>query len=136
MVKTKNIHARDSHICILNLQKAYSVLHILGDQSCSDLSEVLIWISVEQTALSCRNLSLKDNALTGANQDGPCVGLIAQQFVPAYALDEVASPAGQTARLLCVPVEVQTLAGAQADEQVRACNGKITEEYTAPVVNE
>lgn len=120
----------------MNLQKAYLELRILEDQSCSDLSEVLIWISVEQTALSCRDLSLKDNALAGANQDGSCVGLIAQQFVPAYALDEVASPAGQTARLLCVPVEVQTLTGAQADEQVRACKRENMEEYTAAVVNE
>lgn len=85
----------------------------------------MIWISVEQAALSCRDLSLKDDALTRANQDGSRVGLTAQQLVPAYALDEVASPAGQTAHLLCVPVEVQTLTGAQADQQMGACGGKI-----------
>lgn len=96
----------------------------------------MIWIGVEQAALSCRDLSLEDDALTGANQNGSCVGLIAQQFVPAYALDEVASPAGQTAHLLRVPVKVQTLAGAQADEQMRACNWENMEEYIAVVVNE
>lgn len=85
----------------------------------------MIWIGVEQATLRCRDLSLKDDALTGANQDGSCVGLIAQQLVPAYALDEVASPAGQTAHLLRVPVEVQTLAGVQADQQMGACRGKI-----------
>lgn len=85
----------------------------------------MIWVSVEQAALSCRDLSLKDNALTCANQDGSCVGLTAEQLVPAYALDEVASPAGQTAHLLRVPVEVQTLTGAQADQQMGAWSGKI-----------
>lgn len=89
------------------------------------LSEVLIWIGVEQAALRCRDLSLKDDALAGADQDGSRVGLIAQQLVPAHALDEVASPAGQTAHLLRVPVEVQTLAGAQADQQMGACSGRI-----------
>lgn len=89
---------------------------ISDDQLCSDLSEVLVGIGVEQTPLSCRDLSLKDDALTGANQDGSCAGLIAQQFVPADALDEVASPARQTAHLLCVPVEVQTLTGGHADQ--------------------
>lgn len=53
----------------------------------SDLSEVLIRIGVEQTALSGRDLSLEDDPLTGANQDGPCAGLITKQLVPAYALD-------------------------------------------------
>lgn len=76
----------------------------------------MIWIGVEQAALSRRDLSLIDDALTGANQDGSSVGLIAQQLVPAYALDEVAPPARQTAHLLRVPVKVQALAGAQADE--------------------
>lgn len=58
----------------------------------SDLSEVLIRVSVEQAALVGRDLSLKDDALTGAHQDGACAGLIAQQLVPAHALDEVAPP--------------------------------------------
>ncbi len=85
----------------------------------------MIWVGVEQAALRCRDLSLKDDALSGANQDGPCAGFIAQQLVPAHALNEVASPAGQTAHLLCVSVEVQTLTGAQADQQMGACRGKI-----------
>lgn len=89
-------------------------------ESVSDLPEVLVWVGVEQAALICRNLSLEDDALTGADQDGSGAGLIAQQLVPAHALDEVASPAGQTAHLLGVPVEVQTLTGAQADQQVGA----------------
>ena len=91
----------------------------------SDLSEVLIWICVEEAALICRDLGLKDDALTGANQDGSCAGLIAQQLVPAHALNEVAPPAGQTAHLLGVPIEVQALTGAQADKQMGACDGKI-----------
>lgn len=91
----------------------------------SHLSEVLIWIGVEQAALGCRDLCFKDNAQAGANQDGPCVGLIAQQLVPAHALDEVASPAGQTTHLLRVPVEIQTLAGGQADQQMGSCREKI-----------
>lgn len=62
--------------------------------------------------------------MTGADQDGSRVGLVAQQLVPAHALNEVASPAGQTAHLLRVSVKVQTLAGAQADEQMRACSDK------------
>lgn len=91
----------------------------------SDLSEILIRIGVEQAALVCRDLSLEDDALAGANQDGSCAGLIAQQLVPAHTLNEMASPAGQTAHLLRVPVEVQTLTGAQADQQMGACSWKI-----------
>lgn len=72
--------------------------------------------------------------MTGADQDGSRVGLVAQQLVPAHALNEVASPAGQTAHLLRVSVEVQTLAGAQADEQMRACSDKDMEEDMAAVV--
>lgn len=78
----------------------------------------MIWIGVKQAALGRRDLSLKNDALTGANQDGSRVGLIAQQLVPAHALDEVASPARQAAHLLRVPIKIQALAGAQADEQM------------------
>lgn len=85
----------------------------------------MIWIGVEQAVLSYRDLSLKDDALTSANQYGSCAGLVAQQLVPAHALNEVASPTGQTAHLLGVPVEVQTFTGAQANQQMGACSGKI-----------
>ena len=84
-----------------------------------DLSEVLVRVGVEQTALGGRDLGLKDDALAGAHEDRPRVGLGAQEFVPAHALDQVASPARQAAHLLGVSVQVQTLAGAQADHQVR-----------------
>lgn len=84
----------------------------------------MIWIGVKQAALIRRDLCLKNDALTCANQDRSCAGLVAQQLVPAHTLDEVASPAGQTAHLLGVPVEVQTLTGVQADQQMGACNGK------------
>ena len=57
------------------------------NQKISNLSEVLVWIGVEQAALICRDLSLKDDSLTAANQDGSCAGLIAQQLVPAHTLD-------------------------------------------------
>lgn len=86
-----------------------------NDWTCSDLSEVLVWIGVEEAALSSRDFSLKDDALTGANQDGSRVGLVAKLLVPAHTLDEVASPAGQTTHLLCVPVKIQTLSCAQAN---------------------
>lgn len=110
---------------MLTLNNTCLTLYVTNDHTCTDLSEVLIWIGVEQAALGCRDLSLKDDALTGANQDGSCAGFIAQQLVPAYALNEVASPAGQTAHLLCVSVEVQTLTGVQADQQMGTCSGKI-----------
>lgn len=105
-----------------------------NDCPCSDLSEVLIWIGVEQAALSSRDLSLKDDALTGANQDGSRVGLIAKLLVPAHTLDEVASPAGQTTHLLCVPVKIKTLSCAQADEQMRTCNMEKMKEDVDDVV--
>lgn len=89
-----------------------------------DLSEELVRIGVEQAALRRRDLGFKDDALAGADQDGSRVGLVAQQLVPAHALDEVAPPAGQAAHFLRVSVEVQTLAGGQADEQMRACSGR------------
>ena len=73
--------------------------------------------------------------MAGADQDGSRVGLVAQQLVPAHALDEVASPAGQAAHLLRVPVEVQTLAGAQADQQMGACGWENMEVDTAAAVN-
>ena len=81
----------------------------------------MVWIGVEEAALGGGYLCLEDGALAGANQDWPCVGLRAQQFVPAHALDEVASPAGQTAHLLGVPVQIEALATAQADQQMGAC---------------
>lgn len=114
-------HGQTVHSNIVCIQQT---AHSYGSITISDLSEVLVWISVEQAALICRDLGLKDDALTGANQDGSCAGLIAQQLVPAHALDEVASPAGQTAHLLRVPVEVQALTSAQADQHMGACSGK------------
>ena len=89
-----------------------------------DLSEVLVWIGVEEAALCGRDLRLEDGALAGAHQDGPRVGLRPQQLVPAHALDEVASPAGQTAHLLGVPVQIEALTAAQADQQMGACKGQ------------
>ena len=81
----------------------------------------MVWIGVEEAALCGRYLRLEDGPLAGAHQDGPCVGLCAQHLVPAHALDEVASPAGQTAHLLGVPVQIEALATAQADQQMGAC---------------
>lgn len=87
-----------------------------------DLSEVLVRVGVEQAPLRRRDLGFEDDALAGADQDGSRVGLAAQQLVPTHTLDEVAPPARQAAHFLRVSVEVQTLAGAQADEQMRACS--------------
>lgn len=94
-----------------------------------DLSEELVRIGAEQAALRRRDLGFKDDALAGADQDGSRVGLVAQQLVPAHALDEVAPPAGQAAHFLRVSVKVQTLAGGQADEQMRACMGRERERH-------
>lgn len=84
----------------------------------------MVWVVVEEAALGGGDLGFKDGALAGAHQDRPGVGLRAQQFVPAHALDEVAPPAGQAAHLLGVPVQVQALAAAQADQQMGACEGQ------------
>lgn len=104
-----------------------------------DLSEVLVRVGVEQASLRRRDLGFKDDALAGADQDGSRVGLAAQQLVPAHALNEVAPPARQAAHFLRVSVEVQTLAGAQADEQMRACSERergrdVTEDMASVVV--
>lgn len=96
----------------------------MDDRTGSHLSEVLIRIGVEEAALSRRDLRLEDDALTGADQNRSRAGLVAQMLVPGHAFDEVSPPAGQTAHLLRVPVEVQTLAGAQADQQMGACSGE------------
>lgn len=89
-------------------------------QICTDLSKVLVRVGVEQASLCRRDFRFKDDTLAGADQDWSRVGLAAQQLVPAHTLDEVAPPARQAAHFLCVSIEVQTLAGAQADEQMRA----------------
>lgn len=69
--------------------------------------------------------------MTGTDEDGPSVCFIAQQLVPAHTLDEVASPAGQAAHLLGIPVKVNTLTGCQADQKMGACNGKTHGEYNS-----
>jgi len=84
----------------------------------------LVWVGVEEAALGGGDLGLKDDALAGAHQYGPGVGLRAQQLVPAHALDEVAPPARQAAHLLGVPVQIEALAAAQADQQMGACEGQ------------